>query len=99
MEDEAPTNRSGAEHMFWAAGRRTSRTEDMAYCLLGIFGISMPLLYGEGDRAFLRLQEEIIRQYDDYSFMVWSSLNPRSHHPRHSSYGLLAKTSADFGRY
>jgi hypothetical protein len=28
----------------------------LAYCLLGIFGVNMPLLYGEGERAFLRLQ-------------------------------------------
>ncbi|KAI3543523.1 HET domain-containing protein [Colletotrichum filicis] len=45
----------------------------MAYCLLGIFGIDMPLLYGEGDRAFCRLQEEILRTIEGYSLMAWTS--------------------------
>jgi hypothetical protein len=45
-----------AMRMSWAAGRETTRSEDLAYCLLGIFQVNMPLLYGEGERAFLRLQ-------------------------------------------
>jgi hypothetical protein len=40
-------------------------TEDMAYCSLGIFGVNMPLSYGEGKGAFLRLREEIIPTYAD----------------------------------
>ncbi|KAM7210457.1 hypothetical protein V8F06_014159, partial [Rhypophila decipiens] len=56
----SPSLCSAAERMSWAAERETSREEDMAYSLLGIFGIHMPLLYGEGGpRAFQRLQEEI----------------------------------------
>jgi hypothetical protein len=47
--------------MSWAAHRETTREEDVAYCLLGIFGVNMALLYGEGSSAFLRLQEEILR--------------------------------------
>jgi hypothetical protein len=47
---------SVAMRMSWAADRETTRSEDLAYCLLGIFGVNMPLLYGEGYRAFLRLQ-------------------------------------------
>ncbi|KAF2028096.1 HET-domain-containing protein [Setomelanomma holmii] len=42
--------------MSWASGRETSRPEDMAYSLIGIFGVNMPLLYGEGTKAFVRLQ-------------------------------------------
>ncbi|KAK7890727.1 hypothetical protein LTR67_007936 [Exophiala xenobiotica] len=38
---------SVAERLFWAASRETTREEDVAYCLLGIFGVNMPLLYGE----------------------------------------------------
>ena len=53
------------QRMSWAANRETSRIENTAYCLLGIFQINMPLLYGEGDRAFLRLQEEIIKSSTD----------------------------------
>lgn len=63
-----------AQRMSWFAGRVTTRPEDIAYCLLGIFGINMPLLYGEGERAFIRLQEEIIRQYDDHSILAFDTL-------------------------
>ncbi|KAI1124124.1 HET-domain-containing protein [Nemania abortiva] len=59
--------------MSWAANRRTRRVEDMAYCLLGIFDINMPLLYGEGDKAFTRLQEEIIRSSNDLSIFAWTA--------------------------
>lgn len=48
------------ERMEWAAMRNTKREEDAAYCLLGIFDIHMPLLYGEGrEKAFNRLRREI----------------------------------------
>ena len=63
---------SVAERMSWLSRRETTRIEDMAYCMLGIFGIHMPLAYGEGSRAFLRLQEEIIKISDDHSLFCWS---------------------------
>jgi hypothetical protein len=48
------------ERKLWAAKRKTTRKEDEAYCLFGIFGINMPLIYGEGrEKAFIRLEEEI----------------------------------------
>jgi hypothetical protein len=50
---------SVADRMSWAAKRRTTREEDEAYCLLGIFDIHMPLIYGEGEKAFIRLKKEI----------------------------------------
>lgn len=63
---------SVAQRMSWAASRTTTRAEDTAYCLLGIFGVHMPLLYGEGgDRAFTRLQEEIIKETNDLSLFAW----------------------------
>ncbi|KAK4173371.1 hypothetical protein QBC36DRAFT_58227 [Triangularia setosa] len=62
---------SVAGKMKWAAKRRTTRTEDMAYCLMGLFNVNMPLLYGEGDRAFMRLQEEIIKVTNDQSIFCW----------------------------
>ncbi|KAI4677366.1 uncharacterized protein J4E88_007174 [Alternaria novae-zelandiae] len=71
---------SVATRMSWASTRQTTRAEDMAYCLLGIFNINMPLLYGEGDRAFRRLQEEIIRKIDDDSILAWA-LSPEDEHP------------------
>ena len=60
-----------ARRMSWAANRETTRVEDIAYCLLGIFDINMPLLYGERERAFGRLQEELINRYDDDSILAW----------------------------
>lgn len=57
--------------MSWASARETTRIEDMAYCLLGIFSVSMPLLYGERERAFIRLQEEIIKVTDDQTIFAW----------------------------
>ncbi|ETS87313.1 hypothetical protein PFICI_01141 [Pestalotiopsis fici W106-1] len=48
------------ERMKWAESRRTTHEEDLAYCLLGIFGVFMPLNYGEGrNNAFIRLKKEI----------------------------------------
>lgn len=60
-----------ARRMSWAANRQTTRVEDMAYCLLGIFNINMPLLYGEGVNAFIRLQEEILKVSNDQSLFAW----------------------------
>ena len=60
-----------AEVMSWASKRLCTRTEDSAYSLMSLFGISMPLLYGEGGNAFLRLQLEIITRTDDESIFAW----------------------------
>ncbi|KAI0157450.1 heterokaryon incompatibility protein-domain-containing protein [Xylariaceae sp. FL1272] len=60
------------EKMVWAAARETLRVEDTAYCLLGIFDINMPLLYGEGPRAFLRLLKKIMKQTNDHSMLFFS---------------------------
>ena len=62
---------SVAVKMSWASKRTTTRVEDEAYCLLGIFDINMPLLYGEGPKAFIRLQEEIIRHDNDLTIFCW----------------------------
>jgi predicted RNA-binding Zn-ribbon protein involved in translation (DUF1610 family) len=54
---------SVVERMSWASSRQTTRAEDKAYCLLGIFGIHMPLIYGEGaQEALYRLQSKIARR-------------------------------------
>ena len=67
---------SVAQRMTWASRRKTTRPEDTAYALLGIFRVNMPLLYGEGDKAFLRLQLAIIEQSDDGSIFAWSINRP-----------------------
>lgn len=64
---------SVATKMSWASKRQTSRVEDTAYCLLGLFSVNMPLLYGEGRKAFIRLQHEIIKQTNDDSIFAWTS--------------------------
>jgi hypothetical protein len=61
---------SVAQRMSWAAGRNTTRVEDLAYCLMGLFDVNMPLLYGEGENAFFRLQEEILKIWNDYTIFV-----------------------------
>ncbi|KFA56167.1 hypothetical protein S40293_00112 [Stachybotrys chartarum IBT 40293] len=62
---------SVAERMSWMADRQTKRQEDVAYCLLGIFNVHMPMLYGEGVKAFQRLQEEIMKVNADASILSW----------------------------
>lgn len=62
---------SVAQRMSWASHRTTSKLEDQAYSLLGLFDINMPLLYGEGPRAFQRLQEEIIKRNGDLTILAW----------------------------
>lgn len=72
-----------AQRMNLAAGRRATRIEDVAYSLLGLFDINMPLLYGEGHKAFLRLQHEILRQTHDSSIFAWNF----SDRMRHACWG------------
>jgi hypothetical protein len=65
---------SVAQRLSWAARRRTTRAEDIAYCLMGLFGVHMPLLYGEGEaNAFTRLQAEIARTTNDQSLFASGS--------------------------
>lgn len=66
-------NCSLATKLSWAANRRTTREEDRAYSLLGLLGVNMPLIYGEGKRAFVRLQHELIRSYNDESILAWGT--------------------------
>lgn len=81
-----------AQRMCWASKRNTTRTEDLAYCLLGIFDVNMPLLYGEGKKSFIRLQEEIMKNTDDQTLFAWkdSSFGPNSFS------GLLAQAPSCF---
>ncbi|TFK81910.1 HET-domain-containing protein [Polyporus arcularius HHB13444] len=62
---------SAAKRLSWASQRETRRIEDEAYSLMGIFGVNIPIMYGEGRRAFRRLQEEIMKQSPDHTLFVW----------------------------
>ena len=91
-----------AHKMSWAAKRETTRIEDMAYCLLGLFDVNMPLLYGEESRAFRRLQEEIIRTRPDFSIFAWWDESLKTKHPHLPAdlryhCGALAQTPFPFG--
>ncbi|KAH9912481.1 heterokaryon incompatibility protein-domain-containing protein [Epithele typhae] len=92
-----------AQRMSWAASRKTTREEDMAYCLIGIF---------DRDYAFIRLQEAILAKIPDQSILAWGpnqydkgltlkrpslcapSPNVSVRHSRQSF--LLARSPADF---
>jgi len=56
-----------------ASNRQTTRPEDLSYCLLGLLEVHMPLLYGEGARAFIRLQEEVMKTGNDPTIFAWPS--------------------------
>ena len=60
-----------AQIISWAANRTTTRVEDKAYSLMGLLDVNMPMLYGEGKKAFHRLQLEIIRSSNDQSIFAW----------------------------
>lgn len=65
---------SVARRMLWAANRKTSRVEDRAYSLLGIFDVSMSTIYGEGNYAFRRLQVKIMKRNTDHTLFTWGEL-------------------------
>jgi PHD/YefM family antitoxin component YafN of YafNO toxin-antitoxin module len=87
-----------AKKMSWASCRETTRNEDLAYCLLGIFEINMPLLYGEGEKAFLRPQEEIMKTSDDQTLFAWEYEIIRSRRIPRRTYSPFARSPAFFRR-
>ncbi|THU80949.1 HET-domain-containing protein [Dendrothele bispora CBS 962.96] len=88
------TSVSIAKRMSWAAFRKTTRPEDLAYSLMGIFGVNIPPLYGEGlSNAFMRLQREIIISSDDRSIFAWVASR---HDSDLNSRGLFARSPFEF---
>lgn len=61
--------------------------EDTAYCLVGLFDVNEPLLYDEGEKAFIRYQDEIMKDMDDRTLFFWETDNMS---PYISPHGLLA---------
>ncbi|THU96845.1 HET-domain-containing protein [Dendrothele bispora CBS 962.96] len=92
LEDGDVSRYSVAQKMSWAACRQTTRPEDQAYCLMGLFGVNMPPIYGEGSaKAFTRLQQQIIELSDDRSIFAWiASVGEME------SRGLLARSPCEF---
>lgn len=85
-----PQTCSVAQRMSWAANRTTTRIEDIAYSLLGLFNINIAMIYGERDQAFVRLQEEIIKTSADQSIFAWNMS------AEYASSNLLAPSVKEF---
>ncbi|KAL5592081.1 hypothetical protein FOVSG1_010970 [Fusarium oxysporum f. sp. vasinfectum] len=94
---------SVAQRMAWASSRSTTRIEDQAYSLLGLFDISMPLVYGEGFEAFTRLLGEIIHKYADHSFFAsrlqYVDFLPRSPWEFSDSQSVVVSSSPQLQRH
>lgn len=74
-----------AQIMTWSAKRKTTRIEDKAYSLLGLFNISIPIAYGEGHRAFYRLMVALANECHTPSFFAWAG--------RHSDFSTALPSS------
>ncbi|KAI0204121.1 heterokaryon incompatibility protein-domain-containing protein [Astrocystis sublimbata] len=78
--DEILRTKSVASKMSWSAHRKTTRGEDRSYSLLGLFGVNLPLLYGEGEAAaWRRLLDEIIKKSNDQSVFAFDYYPERGH--------------------
>ncbi|KAH9476773.1 Vegetative incompatibility protein HET-E-1 [Psilocybe cubensis] len=62
------------DRLRWASTRETTREEDKAYCLLGLLDVNMPITYGEGEKAFHRLQASIMEESGDRSLFIWDGI-------------------------
>lgn len=63
---------SVATRMGWMAGWTTTRVEDIAYSLLGIFDVSITPRYGEGHKAFSRLQETLLGSSNSFDELLFA---------------------------
>lgn len=88
--EESPSYYCVTERISWAAKRNTTRGEDIAYCLLGLFDVNMAAIYGEGGiKALQRLQMEILKTSFHQTLFAWRSHDDRSR-------GMLAHSASDF---
>lgn len=91
LDGRSPLECNIAQRMAWASERKTTGGEDLAYCLLVLFDIQMIPIYGEGaEKAFIRLQREIMLHNMDQTIFLWT--------PAHDPYnqGLLATSPKAF---
>ncbi|EMC99394.1 hypothetical protein BAUCODRAFT_22628 [Baudoinia panamericana UAMH 10762] len=98
---EVATGASVAQKMSWAAPRTATWVEDIAYSLMGLLQINIPLLYGEGEKAFTRLHLEVVKQSDDQSIFAWRAQKTdwpcrAVSHERCWGFGVLATSPQDF---
>lgn len=97
---EPPQACSIAQRMSWGVKHTTKRLEDRAYSLMGLLDVNMPMIYGDRERAFIRLQEQIIFNSTDESIFVWdlNLLEDSTRDAKHVHCGLLATSLACFAR-
>jgi hypothetical protein len=85
LKGQDPTELSITQRMSWAAERRTTRVEDLAYCLHGIFNVQLPMLYGEGENAVCGFKRKSLRSARTSQFLPGStSLSAWTTWPRSS---------------
>ena len=69
------------EKLYLVSMRQTTREEDIAYSLFGIFNVAIPVIYGEGNQAVGRLLEYILTRSDNVTLLAWTG-SPGSHVPQ-----------------
>ncbi|KAN0091542.1 hypothetical protein V8E55_005108 [Tylopilus felleus] len=67
------------EKLYLASRRETTREEDMAYSLFGIFNVALPVIYGEGNQAVGRLLEHVLTRSANVTLLAWTG-NSGTHH-------------------
>ncbi|KIJ60162.1 hypothetical protein HYDPIDRAFT_32581 [Hydnomerulius pinastri MD-312] len=92
VDGPRPESFSVARRMFWASQRETTRKEDMAYSLMGIMGVTMPIIYGGSENSFVRFQKEIMKNSHDQSIFAWVTESA----PPSTTTGLLTSSPAYF---
>lgn len=63
------------EKLYLASKRQTTREEDVAYSLFGIFGVALPVIYGEGNQAVSRLLEHVLMRSDNVTILAWTGMS------------------------
>ncbi|KAI1090369.1 HET-domain-containing protein [Rostrohypoxylon terebratum] len=103
IEDNYKIKRANtALKLSWVSRRETSREEDMAYCLMGLLDVNMPLLYGEGGtKAFHRLQKELMKEHYDHTIFAWKleSRSPERQWYKRTLIPFLAPSPAAFSKW
>ncbi|KAH8659280.1 vegetative incompatibility protein HET-E-1 [Tricladium varicosporioides] len=87
------------ERLSWAKNRKTTREEDIAYSLLGIFNVHMPMIYSEGrENAFRRLREEINKPLKGLEYLPIAADAPFNSFNRQDEPTCLPHTRVDLLR-
>lgn len=94
LQDCRSEEYSVARKMSWLASRPTTRLENAAYCLMDLFGVGMSLSYGDGIKAFPRLQQAIMQKTEDQS--IFARSYPYDVHSHTFVSGMMAPSTQYF---